>query len=507
MLGGIANAATQAVNILGQALTVPIYLTYWGSQLYGEWMILTAAVAYLWLLDFGMQTYVVNRLNQAYARGDMDGFHEVLHSGVLFVAGICGVALAVLLPLATVMPLNRWFQLQITDPHTAMAVVMIMVVQTVSSVPAGLVNGIYRSIGEFPRGTMIYNGYRAALLGGGAIVVALGGGLRALALQQMLTLIAISVVFVVYDLRRRHPEIEIGWRRGNVRLALSFLGPSWLFFMIQMSGALTQQGSTLLAGAFAGAASVALFTTFRTLGNMLRQATTLIYQSAWPELTAMEARRDYDTLRSLHVLMAKAIMVVTATAGVILHFVGAEVIAVWTRGKVEFDGGLMNAFLLLAIGQGWWMASSGILGATNHHRTLAVASIAASTLGLAGGAFLAPRFGAAGIVYGMWIVDLAICGFVIPKAACAMAGQRTSTFAWDVLVRGIPVIGVVYLVSWTMWRVLPESANWRLSVLPCAALLAALPLWLGFWLNSAERSQLARQLARGRFARLASRLA
>ena len=239
---------------------------------------------------------------------------------------------------------------------------------------------------------------------------------------------------------------------------------------------------------------------------MLRQATTLIYQSAWPELTAMEARKDYDTLRSLHVLMAKAILGITATAGVVLHFVGAEVIAVWTRGKVEYDGGLMTAFLLLAVGQGWWMASSGILGATNHHRTLAWASIGSSSLGLALGALLAPRMGAAGIVHGLWIVDLVVCGLLIPKAACTLTGQRISTFVLGVLVRGVPVVGGVYLVSWTLWRMLPVAAYWRLSVLPCAAGLAALVLWAGIWLNQAERSRLARQLAHGRFARFANRV-
>jgi len=39
---------------LGSLLLVPLYLTHWSPTVYGEWLALSAAVAYLSALDLGM---------------------------------------------------------------------------------------------------------------------------------------------------------------------------------------------------------------------------------------------------------------------------------------------------------------------------------------------------------------------------------------------------------------------------------------------------------------------
>src|ERR1051325_2162324 len=78
VLGTVANLLTQVVNSASQLILVPIFLIAWGNQTYGEWLTLSAAVAYLWMLDFGVQTYVVNRLKQCYLRGAVDEYKRIL---------------------------------------------------------------------------------------------------------------------------------------------------------------------------------------------------------------------------------------------------------------------------------------------------------------------------------------------------------------------------------------------------------------------------------------------
>lgn len=493
MGGAAANAATQLVTILGQVLTVPIYLAYWGTDAYGEWMMLTAAVSYLMLLDLGMHSYIANRLNQCYTRGDMGEYHKVLHSGVVFAITVFAVALVVLIPTALVAPLDTWFQLKVTPSSVATVVVIMMIIQAAGALPSGLLNILYRTVGEYPRGTLIHAGYRTVLLAGGILVVIAGAGMRGVALQQVLTLALVSVPFVLFDLRRRHPEIHIGTRQADYKLAFSLLGPSWLFFMIQMSTMLAQQGSALLAGTFTGAASLALFTTLRTLSNLPRQATTLVFYSAWPELTSLETRGEYETLRTIHLLLAKGIVGFTVVAALVLHFCGADVLNLWTRGRIQYDTSLMTAFLLLMVCQGWWMASGGVLAATNNHRSLAITNIVAGALGLLIGALLAPRFGNPGIVHGLWIVDLALCGWLVPRGACKLIGESPLRFAASVLGRGVPVIAGVYLLLWGASTV-SDAVAWKLLALPAIAATGALVLSFAIWLSSEERERAVRML-------------
>src|SRR3954447_19762835 len=81
--GTLANILGQVLNTVGQLAQVPVLLSIWGTQIYGEWLALSAMVAYLATLDLGMQTYVVNRMNQCYARGEMGDYTRVLHTGIL----------------------------------------------------------------------------------------------------------------------------------------------------------------------------------------------------------------------------------------------------------------------------------------------------------------------------------------------------------------------------------------------------------------------------------------
>src|SRR5258706_4751956 len=68
------------IGVVASLLLVPLYLHAWSPALYGEWLALYSVVAYLSSLDLGVQTYAVNRLTQAYARGDLQEYRRVQHT-------------------------------------------------------------------------------------------------------------------------------------------------------------------------------------------------------------------------------------------------------------------------------------------------------------------------------------------------------------------------------------------------------------------------------------------
>jgi hypothetical protein len=72
-----ANAYGQAITILIQLVSVPLYLHYWGKQLYGEWLILSAIPAYLALSDIGFASVTANDMTMRVANGDRHGTLEV----------------------------------------------------------------------------------------------------------------------------------------------------------------------------------------------------------------------------------------------------------------------------------------------------------------------------------------------------------------------------------------------------------------------------------------------
>lgn len=442
--GTLANVLGQALNIIGQLAQVPILLSSWGNQAYGEWLALSAMVAYLSTLDLGMQTYVVNRLNQCHALRRMDEYTRVLHTGMLVNTAIPFAGLLAALPLIFLAPITSWLQLKETDPHTAAWVTAILSLQVVYSIAYGMVFGIYRTIGEYARGQMVSNlRYVLNLLLTVGVAMA-GGRLRALAIAQ-LALIVITSLFIYIDVRRRRPEIRIGFERADWRLGIEFLGPSLTFLAIQMVAALSVHGSTLVVSAMFGATALVAFSTLRTLSNMVKQAAATVQLALWPEFTTLDALSQTASLRTLHLLGTKIVMTVAVCASVFLITAGDRLIEFWTRGRVTYDQGLMLAFCVLACSQSHSFCTSVLLSASNRQKTLFWFSSAGTVGGFVAGCVLARWYGVTGFVYGLAAVDAVISAFLMPAYVCRLIGESRVKFFSEVTIRSGVVLALTYL--------------------------------------------------------------
>jgi len=319
----------------------------------------------------------------------------------------------------------------------------------------------------------------------------------ALAGSQLLAPVVFGLVFVRWDLGRRHPAIEMNFRWASTRLALTFLAPSWLFLLIQLSASFIIQGSTLLAGVVFGAAVVPVFVTLRTLSNMIRQGVGTLYHASWPELTSLEARGEYGRLAQVHLFMAKGVLSVSVAAAVLLHLAGPSIVQAWTGGRIRYDAVLMQAFLVLVLSQTWWMTSSLVLISSNNHRGLALVQIAAGAAGLVLGYALSGPWGPAGIVYGLALPDLLLCGLWVPASACRMVGQPVGSFIFEVLGRGALPAALMMLSAGVFHWTAPDAwglARWALLALVVSVVCAVSTFVV--WLNEQERGQVLRLLRR-----------
>ncbi len=440
--GTLANILGQVLNTVGQLAQVPVLLSTWGTQTYGEWLALSAMVAYLATLDLGMQTYVVNRLNQCHARGEVGDYTRVLHTGLLVNTVIPLFGFLVTLPLIFTVPLTGWLQLRATDASTAAWVTALLSLQVVYSIGYGMIFGIYRTIGEYPRGQMVSNiryVFNLVLTLG---IAFMGGRLVALATAQ-LALIVVTSIGIYVDIRRRH-EIHIGLSQADWRLGMKFLWPSLTFLAIQLVSALLIHGSTLLISAMFGAAALVVFATLRTLTNMVKQAAATVQLALWPEFTTLDALSETKALRMLHLLGTKIMMTVAVCASVFLLTGGEQLVEFWTRGRVQYDGGLMFAFCVLACSQSHSFCTSVLMSASNRQNTLLWYSASAAIAGFVSGYVLAPWYGMTGFVYGMAAADAVICAFGLPMRVCRMIGESRIRFFTEVTIRS----GVVLLATY-----------------------------------------------------------
>jgi O-antigen/teichoic acid export membrane protein len=491
LYGSLAALLGNLITIFGQIVLVPLFLQGWGSELYGEWLTLYAAAGYMSLLDFGMQMYVINRLNQSYATQKLDEYTRVLHSALLLSLSICATVVCIAGIVLPRIPLEKWFHFTMTSHSVAAGVVFLLTLQIIAKIPCALLSGLYHTVGEFPKGTMIVNFQQLGYFAATALAVLLQGGFAAVALIQLVPLVAFAA-YVLWDMRRRHPEIQFGFAQADLKVGLTFLGPSLLYFLMQISTVIVFSGSTLIVAVALGPATVTVFSILRTLTNLTRQIPVSIHRALWPELTSLEAQGQYGALQTIHILVVKIGLLLTLCLAVIIDFSGRDVVALWTQGRVVYESRLTDVLLLFIVFQIIWQTSGVFQAAFNRPLIPGVCSIASAVAGLGLAWLLTGRYGAVGIVLGLFIGEFLIYGLAVPLKTCRILGQNVTTFFYEVALKGLPVVVVVYLFAFWLSRVFSDARP-ILAFLLLGSLVPVLGVSVGyfFWLDSRERLRLA----------------
>ncbi len=483
----------QAVAFAQPLVLVPLFLAAWGQEHYGQWLTLTAVAAYGAVLDLGFQAYVVNRLTECWASHNDRQYQQVLQSalswtGVLALLVLAAVSVGILLGGADFLAFEG-----ATASHAHRVVLFLVAVQVLGAIPLGIVTSLYRTLGEYPRGVLVGTAQRLVHAGLTGILLFAGRGVVAIAAAQLVPFL-VSILYVWWDLPRRHSQARLEWRFGSLSLAWSMLAPGSLFFVLQLAMATSLQGSTLLVSGLCGTAAVALFVTLRTLVNGIRQVCNALSHTLWPDLTELAARKEWVALRQVHHLSVKVQTAFALSTAVFLGWFGEEVVHWWTAGHLEFPILWRWAFLPWMVMQTPWMASSMVLIATNRPASLAWLQLAACVAGLGGGTLLVRSLGPAGMALGLCLGELLFCVPFVPWLSCRLLGTGLGSF-WGAMRGALPVgLSLVALAALLDQSLVGGGPALRIVLGSVAVMGGGAVISFFFWLNSLERQRVLEML-------------
>lgn len=477
--GTLANLLSNVINIFGHIILVPVFFAFWGKQLYGEWLILYAVVGYLIFIDFGITAYVINRLNQCYSRNDLKEYSRILHSSLFLTIIISSIAFFLALILISNFPLARWFIFIQMKNSTAILVSVIFLIQVIVSLPKGIILGLYRTMGEYYRGQALTALTQFFLITLTILSLNLGSNPVQVAGIQLIPLFG-SFIYVYWDLQKRHPNIHLGIKNKDYKLAFSFLKPSAFFFLITLSTLLIIQGGAILVGAGLGAGVVAIFVTHRTLANLIRQLAQTFIFSLWPELTTLEAQGHVVILRKIYIFATKALLLLGICASLGIHFVGNDIVAIWTQDPTIYNQELMDPLLLLSVTQIPWLVGATFLGSTNNHRLLSIFQFTSAVFGLLCAYFLIQKSGLPGVAWGLWFSDFFICTLLIPWKTCRLIHQNYYNYLVQVYFRGLLFTLLIYITGYGLnqfFTVFSPAA--RIMIFACY--ISLIGFLFGYW--------------------------
>jgi O-antigen/teichoic acid export membrane protein len=424
--GFAANGFGQIVNLFIQVAGVPLFLHYWGKDLYGEWLLLSTIPSYLAMSDLSFATAAANDMTMRVAKEDKEGALSVFQGTWLLITALSLMFVLLGFVFVTFTPWTSWLKFAQLSHSQATTVAFVLLLQVIASQQTGLLWAGYRCDGYYARGILAGNLQRLAEFGAVATVVMLGGGpLRTAIAALTIRLVGCAVIWI--DLHARVKWLTIGWGRGRLSAVKPLIGPALTFNAFPLGHALSLQGTLTVVGVLFGPAAATLFATTRTLTRVVWQLVGAIANTTWVELSTAFGKHDLELARTLHRKAFQMALWTGLVGSTGLVIAGPWVYRVWTHSKIPPNMPLLYLLAALSLVSIMWSTSYVVPMAANKHQKQAVVYVAAIGLGLGFSAVGGLTLGLPGVAVGLIAGELALSSYVL-RSALAMVDDTWGEF-------------------------------------------------------------------------------
>ena len=368
MLAGLTSAIARAVSIASVFISLPITLKYLGVDRFGVWMTITSLIAFLTFADFGLGNGLMNAVAKCHANGDVQGLRSYVSTALLVLAAIALLGIATALTVAPLLPWNSLLAVNTTQFSVAeLARTMVTFIVCLSiGIPLVVVQKVQLAL---------QLGYLANLWQLTANLSSLLVLLLAMKLHASLAwLIAASLatpafVFLVSAIvfwTAQQPAFRPSLSLAKLHCAKELLHTGFLFFLIQVAGALAVASDTLIIAHTLGNEYVAQYSVAAKLVDGIVMLSALFLTPLWPAYADAFARRDGRWIK--RTLNLSLIVTAGATAGMslVLVIVSKPLTMAWVGPTVAYSAILFamcatwgviratgNALAMFLNGVGW----------------------------------------------------------------------------------------------------------------------------------------------------------
>lgn len=407
-----ADTLGQILNAGSRLIIIPVFLSAWGSDLYGEWLILTAITAWFSLGDLGGQLYFGNKLTQAWAAGEVSLFQRVYSTGMVLFLTYSIAMLLVMIALIYIVPINSIFNLSKVTENTAKLVLLIMAIKFVVAFPVGLMLGLYRAIGCQATSIMYANLMMAFQFLLTLIALISGLSFEVLAGIEVLPYL-VAIPFILNDFPKRvgNNFSLYKLRAFSREIYMSSIFPSIHFLVIQLSMAFSIQGSIVILAKVLSPVDVAIYSSMRVIANIMSRFFGMVSHATLPDVTRLMELKNFQLLIKLFNLTTLVTILFGATFTCFVNYYGEWTYIKWLSHKLPYDNMVMFVLTFQAVVNCIWSLGGNMLMAINHHKQYAFSQVIANGLALVLCYFSASEYGLLG---GVLTITFCQSGIMVP---------------------------------------------------------------------------------------------
>lgn len=369
-LGFIVNWIGRLTSTIIQLIQVPVFLHFWNTPLYGEWMIVNAIPAYLNFSNVGFGSVAGNEMTMMVSRDDRDGALRVFQSCWWLIALIGVVTLVVLGGALYYLPVARLLKLTHIGESDTKWIIFYLAVAVMFGQLEQLLQSAYRAVGRYPYGAFAKNIVSFSAFACMILAVVFGSGPRVTALVFASANVAGTLLFCIM-VARDIPWLEYGWKHARFSEIRALTAPAIAFMGFPVGNALNLQGALLAVGYALGPVAVVVFGTARTVSRVALQLSQMVGGTFEPEMSIAFGAGNFELVRTLLRRACQFAVVVAVLIVLIMMSFGPWFLTHWTGGHVPPSRPLLSILLLVVIFYSLWSTSATLMTSTNQHQRLA----------------------------------------------------------------------------------------------------------------------------------------
>jgi O-antigen/teichoic acid export membrane protein len=389
------NIFSRGIATLIQVLSVPIFLRHWGTDLYGEWLLLNSVPSYFALSDVGFGSTAGNEMTMLMAAGRQEEALDVFQSVLALTTVISSTLGALFLAVVWFLPFDRWLHTYSISRNDTKLVVLLLVLSVLLSMQETLYQAAFRCVAKYVYGTFLKSIILLLSFLAVSGVVLFNGNVVQTA-EVYFAVNAVGTLLLWIALKREVPWISFGFQHARWSTLKRLAGPSISFMALPVGNSLNLQGMLLVVGHVLGPVAVVIFSTARTVSRTAIAFMGMISNTIWPEMSTAVGAGDWPLARSIHrracqISIASGLAIVAAMA-----LVGPWIWKRWTVHRFPTDTILLDLMLLLVIFSSLWLTSITALTATNRHQKVAFIYLIVTSCSLVAAWVLTRPFGLRG---------------------------------------------------------------------------------------------------------------
>lgn len=430
----------------------PFILHRLGNVAYGVWVLAISVVAYLGLLDLGMQSSVLRFVSKGYTQKDHQGSSEAISAALWVRLQISALALLLSVGLAALFPLV--FKVPAELASDARKAVLLIGLTTAITLSVGVFGGVLSALNRYDLQNCVSLIQTAVRVVGVVTVLRTGHGIVAIALCELVAAIVgnLLLMWVAY---RLYPELQIQLKRPKREILRKIWSYSSYAFLTTVAVQLVYQTDNLVVGAFVSASAVTFYAIANSLCRYAGQVVSSMGNTFVPAASTYEAAGDTASLLMLYKNGTRATLMVSLPILITLIVRGPSFIGLWMGPEYTHQSGIVLIILCIPLFFAYANRTAGSIAfGIEKHKMVALWAIGEGVANLTLSIILVHWYGIYGVAIGTLAPSLFVQLVFWPRYISQLVGLSAFEVVWKVWVpmflAAVPftiatyVVGVLY---------------------------------------------------------------